>query len=168
MTSVPQVIRVICYLSKRAELSDEEFYNYWENKHAPLVAPWLVKHGVVGYEQVHTTPYQRNIYENLLVPPLEAPPFPTMPYSGWAIMDFKSVETMRNAFLDPYYASTIGPDEDRFLDKSAGKLGVTMGIAKKMVIDGKVLVGNFGTEGEGKEGGELAEGGSDNYLSNAA
>ena len=52
MTSVPQVIRVICYLSKRAELSDEEFYNYWENKHAPLVAPWLVKHGVVGYEQV--------------------------------------------------------------------------------------------------------------------
>ena len=73
---------------------------------------------------------------------------------------------MKTAFLDPYYASTIGPDEDEFMDKSAGKLGVTMGVAKKMIVDGKILVAG-GVKGK-KEEEPVGEFAPSSYLSNSS
>lgn len=68
-------------------------------------------------------------------------------------MDFDSPERMRNAFLDPYYAEKIVPDEGEFLDKSEGEYGneamSTMGRVVK-VVEGGVWV----QEGKGGEKGK--------------
>jgi hypothetical protein len=45
-------VRIIGFLKKRPDLTHEEFYEHWEKKHAPLVVPWIMKHGFISYMQV--------------------------------------------------------------------------------------------------------------------
>jgi len=37
---------------RREDLTPAQFYEHWEKVHAPLTAPWLVKHKVLAYSQV--------------------------------------------------------------------------------------------------------------------
>jgi hypothetical protein len=40
------------FFKKKADISEKQFYDHWENVHGPLVALWAIKHGVPGYVQV--------------------------------------------------------------------------------------------------------------------
>jgi hypothetical protein len=33
-------------------MTEDEFHEYWNNKHQSVVKDWLVKHGVIKYVQV--------------------------------------------------------------------------------------------------------------------
>lgn len=42
----------ICFIRRRPDLTEEQFYDYWRNVHAPKIAYWSKKHGLIGYTQV--------------------------------------------------------------------------------------------------------------------
>ncbi len=50
--SATEYIRLLGFVKRRPDLSEEDFYKHWKDVHAPLVAPWALKHGVTGYTQV--------------------------------------------------------------------------------------------------------------------
>jgi len=37
---------------RKAGLTHEEYSRHWKEIHAPIVAPWLAKHGILRYRQV--------------------------------------------------------------------------------------------------------------------
>lgn len=51
------IYRVITFFSKRPDLTDEEFSHHWEKVHGPLVIPWALKHGFIGYVQVRPSAF---------------------------------------------------------------------------------------------------------------
>ena len=54
-SSTKPVMRFVLFAKRREDLTPEQFYEHWEKVHAPLTAPWLVKHKVLGYSQVLTS-----------------------------------------------------------------------------------------------------------------
>jgi hypothetical protein len=52
-TSEQDCIQILTYIRRRRNLTSEQFYDYWENVHAPKVIPWAEKHGIIRYQQVH-------------------------------------------------------------------------------------------------------------------
>jgi hypothetical protein len=57
-------IRILGFIKRRPDLTEEQFYEHWEKVHGPLVAPWAVKHGFVSYSQV-CMPYDPAVYDSL-------------------------------------------------------------------------------------------------------
>jgi hypothetical protein len=49
---VKLVTRFTLFAKRREDSTPEQFYEHWEKIHAPLTAPWLVKHKVLAYSQV--------------------------------------------------------------------------------------------------------------------
>lgn len=156
------VYRVITFFSKRPDLTDEEFSHHWEKVHAPLVMPWALKHGFIGYVQVrlppciltnivvlstlntnmrkyHTPTAMRDALSDVMTPEWRN----GINYNGAAFMDVVSYEAYVKAYSDPYYINVIEPDERNFVAKEFdGKKQVlkamsTMGVCKTMVSGGK-------------------------------
>ncbi|KAF2498165.1 hypothetical protein BU16DRAFT_524324 [Lophium mytilinum] len=127
---MPQdTLRVIGFLKKRSDLTHEEFYEHWEKKHAPLVVPWILKHGFISYMQIHTTP-------------LSLASLPgAVDADGCGQMEVKDWDMFLAAMQDPYYAEVIVPDEAKFIDrKTTEVLGLqTVGVQKDFVVDGKAV-----------------------------
>jgi hypothetical protein len=46
-------IQIISYIKRNPALTPAEFYSHWAQVHAPKVAPWAEKHGILRYQQVH-------------------------------------------------------------------------------------------------------------------
>lgn len=106
----------------------------WEYVHAPLVAPWAVKHSFQNYIQVHTPPALRNQSRSA-----EGNHPAALPYDGVAIFDPPSVEAFQAAFEDPYYKNVIALDEPKFLS-SRTDVPRTMGEPRPIIKDGKLLI----------------------------
>ncbi|PNP47951.1 hypothetical protein TGAM01_v206165 [Trichoderma gamsii] len=124
----------ICFIRRRPDLTEEQFYDYWRNVHAPKIAYWSKKHGIIGYTQIHTSSALRQ--------PLTATPLPlaVMDFDGAVIWEIPSLEHFFNAFNDPYYLNVIAPDEDNFLDKSKEVATVTLGHFHNIVAGGEPLI----------------------------
>lgn len=43
---------MIAFIKRRPDLTEEQFYNHWRNIHAPKIAYWAKKNGIIGYTQV--------------------------------------------------------------------------------------------------------------------
>ncbi|RFU75920.1 hypothetical protein TARUN_6323 [Trichoderma arundinaceum] len=124
----------ICFIRRRPDLTEEQFYDHWRNVHAPKIAYWSKKHGITGYTQIHTSSALRQ--------PLAAMPLPlvVMDFDGAVIWEIPSLEHFLNAFSDPYYLNVILPDEDNFLDKSKEVATVTLGQVHNIVAGGEPLI----------------------------
>jgi hypothetical protein len=46
------VYRITVFFKKRPDLTEQQFSDHWRNVHGPLVIPWALHHGVLGYVQV--------------------------------------------------------------------------------------------------------------------
>lgn len=44
-------IQILTYIRRRQDLTLAQFYNHWENEHAPKIVPWAQKHGIIRYQQ---------------------------------------------------------------------------------------------------------------------
>ena len=51
-SACPDLQRVSFFIKKRPDLTYDQFYDYWFNKHAPKVAPWVISKGFTNYRQV--------------------------------------------------------------------------------------------------------------------
>ncbi|PNP56222.1 hypothetical protein THARTR1_03747 [Trichoderma harzianum] len=132
---------MIAFIRRRPDLTEEQFYNHWRNIHAPKIAYWAKKNGIIGYTQIHTPSSLRQ--------PLTAMPVPlnVMEFDGAVIWEIPSLEHYINAFKDPYYASDIAPDEDNFLDKSKEVATITLGSFHNIVAGAEPLI-DYSSESE--------------------
>ena len=110
---------------------------------------------ILTHYQIQTRPALKSQWSSLLVPPLSNP-LPTLPYDGYAEMQFSNPEKMHAAFLDPYYREVVEPDEWKFIEKEGGEYGSepksTMGLVKHIVLGGKNMVEGKKAAGEKKKG----------------
>jgi hypothetical protein len=141
------------YLRRRRDITPAQFYDYWENVHAPIIIPWAEKHGIRRYQQVQCLRFSTALHVLILcqvhlngkiVPvadPASAPnaasggELPTEPleFDGIVMFVVPSLDKFQEAFKDPYYVEVIGPDECKLLDKDGPCSGVVASFSGKMI-----------------------------------
>ena len=47
-----KLIRITTLIPRKKGISEEEFYKYWTQIHAPVAIDFMMRHGVVEYRQV--------------------------------------------------------------------------------------------------------------------
>ncbi|MEO5890266.1 MAG: EthD domain-containing protein [Ferruginibacter sp.] len=100
------LLKVSCLLTRRADLTHEEFLKYWTEKHTPMLAkPQPGAPKVYRYVQLHPI--------NDKVPGLN-----TAPYDAVAEIWFDKLEDAAAMFTSDHYNSIVGKDEENFLDRS--------------------------------------------------
>lgn len=45
-------IHILIFLKRRSDITEKQMFHHWEHVHAPLVAPWAIKHGFTNYTLV--------------------------------------------------------------------------------------------------------------------
>ncbi|KAK5988345.1 Conidial pigment biosynthesis dehydratase EthD [Cladobotryum mycophilum] len=131
-TPSPPPLYMLSFIKRRPDLSEEQFYAYWRNIHAPKVVPWAQKHNLVGYTQIHTP---SNMRQTLAAVPV---PLSLLDYDGAVIWEIPSLEVFLNAFADPYYLEIIAPDEAHFLDRKVATM--TLGHCHPIIAGCKPLI----------------------------
>jgi hypothetical protein len=147
-------------------MTREEFSQYWEKKHAPLVIPWALQYGIEYYAQASLIPRIYVTYvspeptdisslkiqlhkmlltisqmHNIRLAP-NAPPLQDLAIEEWdgaVQMKMPSPEIMAEAFKDPYYLNVILPDERRFLVSEA-KLHIKIVPPEAIAGERKVII----------------------------
>jgi uncharacterized protein (TIGR02118 family) len=101
-----QMIKVSAFLTRRPDLTQEQFIQYWKEKHAPLVMSLDVfKTHVRHYTQ------QRSLNS---VPD----GFPVVPYDGVAELWLDDLSSLMTISGHPDYSSIVAKDEENFLDRT--------------------------------------------------
>lgn len=115
------MVKLVCFLKRREGMTREEFYDHWENHHAPLIAgtPELARH-IVRYEQLRVTAH--------------AEWMGTEGFDGITLQWMTGPEAFEAFISEPTYAELIAPDEKSFLDTSELVWMITE--APRVAIDG--------------------------------
>jgi hypothetical protein len=100
------MVKLVAFLKRKEGMTRDEFYDHWENRHAPLIAgtPELARH-IVRYEQHRRT--------------TTADWMGTDDYDGITIQWMRGPDAFEAFIAEPTYAELIAPDEQRFLDTDA-------------------------------------------------
>ncbi len=155
--TVSDTICLVACITRRSDLTEEQFLEHWRHKHAPLIVPWAIKYGIITYSQVcqknpvfwervsnpswnikiwqwsqiHTPKHVRSQFQSLSAIAVD-----TLEFDGVAEWRFPSLEMYLKAFSDPYYTDVIEPDEHNFLDKTRKPTAtLTMGYYHQILID---------------------------------
>lgn len=104
---------------RRTGMTTQAFQAHWAGSHAEAVAPLP---GLARYWQNHA------ILQG------EEPLLPWCGFDACSELDFADAEIMEAAFAGPAYFERVKPDEDLFVDKSAGGLMLT----RRTVVSGDV------------------------------
>jgi|GEM_PF-164619 len=100
----PRMVKLICFLKRKAGLSRAEFRDHWLNRHGPLVAssPDFARH-IVRYEQNHRLDedYAREEGGG---------------FDGVTVQWFEAARNFLAFAREPSYRDTIFVDESKFLD----------------------------------------------------
>jgi len=100
------MIKVSVFLTRRPGLTHEQFSQYWQEKHAPLVMSLDVfKTHVRHYTQQHSL---NNALEG----------FPVVPYDGIAELWFDDLSSVMTISGHQDYASIVAKDEGNFVDRT--------------------------------------------------
>lgn len=100
------LLKVSCFLTRRPDLSHDEFHRYWTEVHTPMLAkPMPGAPKVHRYVQLHTIPE-------------DVPALRTAPYDGVAEIWFDSLDDAAAMFTSDQYNTVVAMDEENFLDRS--------------------------------------------------
>lgn len=99
------MIKISIFLTRRADLTHEEFLDYWQ-KHTALIT------SVPGGE------VQVRRYVQLLPTDDEIPGISTAVYDGVAEVWVDSIADAARWFTSDTYTTTVAADEENFLDRS--------------------------------------------------
>ena len=100
------MIKISAFLTRRPDLTREQFIQYWKDKHAPLVMSLdSFTSSVRHYTQQHS---------------LDDVPggFPIAPYDGIAELWVDGLPSLVTMSSHQDYASIIAKDEENFLDRT--------------------------------------------------
>lgn len=107
------MIKVSVYLTRRSETSLEEFFDYWQNEHAPLLLSLdSFTSRVRRYVQQHRRP---EVPANM----------PLLSCDGVAEVWLDQLTDLAELFDSPEYRQVVSADEEKFLDRSKTVLLVT-------------------------------------------
>ncbi|KAF2810346.1 uncharacterized protein BDZ99DRAFT_520417 [Mytilinidion resinicola] len=107
---------LIAFITRLPSWTHEEFCAYWKETHAPLVAPFLARHGIINYRQIHINPATSSI--------LGLPAESAVQYDGIVQLQVSSLEAWAEAVKDPFYTDVIVPGEQHFFTGKKIVLGV--------------------------------------------
>jgi uncharacterized protein (TIGR02118 family) len=100
------MLKINVFLTRRADLTREEFDEYWKQKHTPLLAAMPATQEVVRrYVQLRSTD---DAVEGL----------PTAPYDGIAEVWVDDISSAAALFASDHYNTVIAADEANFMDRS--------------------------------------------------
>jgi uncharacterized protein (TIGR02118 family) len=102
------MVKFICFLKRRSDVSPAEFHRYWRDKHGPLHCNSLAaRRYCLRYEQNHATPENVGMSDDDL--------------DGASVMWFRSIEDFEAMFADPEYQNVVMVDGENFLDRAGTK-----------------------------------------------
>ena len=101
-----ELLKVSCLLTRRPDLTHEQFFRYWTEHHTPMLAkPQPGAPKVYRYVQLHP------ITETV-------PALATAPYDGVAEIWFESLDDAAAMFTSDHYNTVVAADAENFLDRS--------------------------------------------------
>ena len=100
------MIKVSVFLTRRRELTHEQFSQYWKNEHASLL---MSLDAFTSHVRRYTQQHSLNN-----VPAV----FPILPYDGVAEVWFDNLSSAMTTFGHQDYASIVAKDEENFLDRT--------------------------------------------------
>jgi len=100
------MIKLSIFLTRRDDLTHDEFTDYWTLKHTPLIGSLPP-----GAVQVHR-------YVQLLPTQDAIPGVTTADYDGVAELWVDSIDDAASWFTSELYETVIAADEENFLDRS--------------------------------------------------
>lgn len=115
------MIKLVYCVKKRADLSNDAFYDYWLNNHGPLVGGVADRIGAKRYVQSHTVPTPINDL-------LQASRGLDDPYDGITEVWFESLESVQVVLADPSAQDALRKlieDESTFVDFSRSRIFLT-------------------------------------------
>ncbi|KAF2106846.1 EthD domain-containing protein [Lophiotrema nucula] len=143
-------IQVLTYIRRNPALTREQFYEHWEKVHGPKVIPWIEKHGLKRYQQIHVSggivPSAATSSAPNASSQQELPKEP-VEFDGIAMFTTPALKQWTKAFEDPYFLDVIRPDEVTMIDTKGIGGGIVASFNGKvldMVIDGKNASGAAG------------------------
>jgi len=100
------MIKVSVFLTRRPDLTHEQFSQYWKDKHASLLMSLeSFTSSVRRYTQQHSL---NNVPGG----------FPILPYDGVAEVWFDNLSSAMTTFTHQDYDSIVAKDEENFLDRT--------------------------------------------------
>ncbi|MEM1434625.1 MAG: EthD domain-containing protein [Pseudomonadota bacterium] len=117
------MIRLTFLLRARAGMDRDDFYDYWRNTHAPLVASFATDLNILRYVQVHTLWDDAAVAAHHGMANARGGMEP--PYDGVAELWFESRAELMAALDDPAGQAAgvaLAEDEARFIDLKASPL----------------------------------------------
>ena len=100
------MINVSVFLTRRPDLTHEQFSQCWRDKHAPLLMSLeSFTSSVRRYTQQHSL---NNVLGG----------FPIFPYDGVAEVWFDNLSSAMTTLSHPDYDSIVAKDEENFLDRT--------------------------------------------------
>jgi len=107
------MIKISVFLTRRHDLTREQFSKYWKDKHASLLMSLdSFKSSVRCYTQQHSV---NNVPGD----------FPNAPYDGVAEVWFDDLSSAMTMFGHQDYACIVVKDEENFLDRTKTALFVS-------------------------------------------
>lgn len=100
------MIKLSIFLTRRSDLTHEEFIEYWTKKHTPMLADLPP-----GAVQVSRYVQLQSLGEGV-------PGFVSSEYDGVAELWVDSVESAADWFTSETYKTVIATDEEEFLDRN--------------------------------------------------
>lgn len=100
------MIKLSIFLTRRTDLTHEEFVHYWTHKHTPLIA------SLPGGE----VPVRR--YVQLLPTDAEIPGVSSIFYDGVAEVWVDDIADAARWFTSETYTTIVAADEEQFIDRS--------------------------------------------------
>ena len=100
------MIKISCFLTRRADLTREQFLQYWTTTHSAVLSSLPPSEMPIRrYVQLHST--------DDAIPGIE-----TAPYDGVAEIWVDTVDDAAAWFTSETYTSSAAADEENFLDRS--------------------------------------------------
>lgn len=107
------MMKVSAFLTRRKDLSREDFDDYWARRHSPLAR---------SLPEFET--YVRRCVRQHAVDGLP-PGLPLAPFDGIAELWYDDVAAVASALSSEAYLAVLAADEERFLDRSKTSILVT-------------------------------------------
>jgi hypothetical protein len=108
-------MKILCFLKRKPGLSREEFINYYEQRHAKLVARLLPFYS--QYKRNYIDPSQVYATRHLDNKASAEPPFDVVTEMSFSSREM--YDRMRDALADPKVGAAIAADEENAFDRSA-------------------------------------------------
>ncbi|OSD04040.1 hypothetical protein PYCCODRAFT_1476540 [Trametes coccinea BRFM310] len=108
--------RMTVLVKPKKGMSYEEFFDYWENMHAPLFSSMAIaKRNLRKYEQFNIDPEMTGVVRNKWGVGMG----PVPPFAGIAQFEADTPEKILEIFDDEEYIKNVAPDGVNFVDRSA-------------------------------------------------